>query len=110
MTRAVKAIPKVAGTVPYIRGAKYWTGNPEIAYVSGNAIYAKKEGRTWLYIETPNKLTAKVSVLVTPQKDYSRVSFLEKVTNIGLNQKLNINFCLKLKKKKKKSLSLKQNK
>ena len=91
VTRAVKAIPKVAGTVPYIRGAKYWTGNPEIAYVSGNAIYAKKEGRTWLYIETPNKLTAKVSVLVTPQKDYSRVSFLEKVTNIGLNQNLNIN-------------------
>jgi len=89
--RALTVVPKVPNTVPFLKGTKYWTGNPNIAYVSGDSVIAKSEGRTWLYVETPNKVKAKVSILVTPQKDYSRVSFVDKVTKLGLNQNFNVN-------------------
>lgn len=87
----MKVLPKVENTDPDLEGIKYWTGNSQIAYVSNGVLIAKKEGRTWLYAETPNKLKAKVSVLVTTQKDYSLVSFVENVVKIGLKQNLNVN-------------------
>jgi len=86
----MKVEPSVANTDPDMEGFKFRTGNSQIATVSNGIITAKKEGRTWLYVETPNKLTAKVSVLVTPQKDYSLVSFVETVVKTGLKQTFNV--------------------
>lgn len=88
--RAMKVIPSVNNTVPFLKGTKYWIDNTNVAFISEDLIVAKKEGSTWLNVETPNKVRAKVSIKVTPQKDYSRVSFLEKVVKIGLKQNFNV--------------------
>lgn len=89
--RFMNVVPKVANTVSDTEGIKFRIGNPQIATVSDiGYVTGKKEGKTWLYVETPNKVTAKVYIQVTPQKDRSLVGFVEKAVKIGLKQSFNV--------------------
>jgi len=88
----VSGDPKIARTIPYLKGLKFRVGNTAIAKVEDGWLIPQKIGKTYLYVETYNKLTAKVLVNVVKEEERLPlyIGFTKTSTQVALNKTISI--------------------